>query len=612
MNLKNNIIFFILLITISYNYAQKSSLEDIIDFENTIEDKEYLKLILDLPYDVAVRNPRKYNKLTNKAIQLAEKLLDTSLLADSYLKKALALHYSTKIDLAIDYTLKAIKLYEFTGKVDKIGKAYSDLGWRLKERNINKSLNYMLIGISTLEKTKNYNLLSGSYDNYGVLQGYVKHWDSAKYYHQKSLILKKKLNDSIGMPFSFSHLANVYLKNKKYDLALKYLDSAYTIRLKRNDIYGITDSYLYYGDLYFEKKDFENAINNYLKGYQLSKTNNYSPLKKYATEYLFKSYQNIGDYENALHHNLIFSNLKDSILNSSTNTKIAELEIEYQTEKKEKEIAQQREKILQSEVKIKNRNLFNVLLGSGILILALVSYGTFKYQVNKRRQLRKQLALKDKLANTETQNKLQQQRLRISRDLHDNIGSQLTFITSSIDNLKYSSKPENPVLKNKLEEIDVFTKNTISQLRDTVWAMNKNEITIDDFYGRILSFVEKAKKVKPDINFNTNNNTTTKLVFSSVVGINLYRIIQEAINNAIKYANASKITTTLNEENETIIFSVTDDGEGFDQKDVVLGSGLENMQKRADEVNALLHINSALHKGTEIIIKINRNTINIV
>ena len=80
---------------------------------------------------------------------------------------------------------------------------------------------------------------------------------------------------------------------------------------------------------------------------------------------------------------------------------------------------------------------------------------------------------------------MQEQRLRISRDLHDNIGSQLTFIISSIDNLKFVTKDVNEKLKDKLSSISSFTSDTIFQLRDTIWAMNKSEITIEDLHARI-------------------------------------------------------------------------------------------------------------------------------
>lgn len=602
-------VYFIYKLSFSQNNAH---LDSILNLKHSTPKKKKLEVILDIPQDYAISNTNTYETLVDKAINISTELNDSLSLADSYLKKALALHYTTKDEEALSFSIKAITIYEKLNQNNKAGNAYCKLAWKLKNRDSKKAINYMLKGIDLLEKTNSLFELSGGYDNYGVLLGYEKKWDSAIYYHHKSLTIKKQLNDSVGIPFSFSHIANVHLQSKKYDISLKYLDSSFSIRKKRNDIYGITDSYLYYGDLFFAKKDYKNAIYNFKKGYDLSLKNKYTPLKKYAAEYLFKSYNAINSYENALYYNLIFNNLKDSIINQKTNTKIAELEIEYQTANKEKEILKQKEQLLASEVKIKNQNFYTLLLGAGILILGIVSYGTLKYQKNKRKQLRKQLDLKEKLATAETENKLQKQRLRISRDLHDNIGSQLTFIISSIDNVNLTLKTDDNKLKNRLNNINDFASSTISQLRDTIWAMNKDKITLKEFHSRVLSFIEKAKSIKKGTSFDLDNTINRDLTLSSANGINIFRIVQESINNAIKYAEASIIKVTINETVNNLEFIVSDNGKGFDINSVELGHGLENMQKRVEEIKGELDINSKPQKGTTIKVTLNKNTKNYV
>lgn len=602
-------ISFICTLSFSQSTSQLDSLENL--YQNSSK-KEQLQTIIDIPYDVAVSNVTTYEKMVNKAINFAKELNDSLSLADSYLKKALALHYSTKDEEALSFSIKAITIYERLNQKKKAGNAYCKLAWKLKNRDLKKAINYMLKGINLLEKNNSLPELNAGYDNYGVLLGYQKKWDSAIYYHHKSLSIKKQLNDSIGIPFGFAHIANVHLQNKRYELSLKYLDSSFSIRKKRNDIYGITDSYLYYGDLFFAKEDYKNAISNFKKGYDLAVKNKYTPLKKYAAEYLFKSYNAINSHKKALDYNLIFNNLKDSITNQKTNTKIAELEIEYQTEKKEKEILKQKEQLLASKVKIKNRNFYTVLLAAGILILSIISYGRLKYQKNKRKQLKKQLELKEKLAAAETENKLQKQRLRISRDLHDNIGSQLTFIISSIDNVNLTLKTEDSNLKNRLNNINDFASSTISQLRDTIWAMNKDKITLEEFHSRVLSFIEKAKSIKKETTFNLTNTVTSNVTLSSASGINIFRIVQESINNAIKYAEASAIKVTINETNNNLEFIISDNGKGFNINTIELGHGLENMQKRADEIKGDLVINSEPQKGTTIKVTLDKNTKNYV
>lgn len=92
---------------------------------------------------------------------------------------------------------------------------------------------------------------------------------------------------------------------------------------------------------------------------------------------------------------------------------------------------------------------------SFLILASVIIYFLGKRNQLKRMQLEKELALKEELSQIKTKNKLQEQRLEISRDLHDNIGSQLTFIISSLDNLKFISKTKNSKILIKLEEIEL-------------------------------------------------------------------------------------------------------------------------------------------------------------
>jgi len=233
--------------------------------------------------------------------------------------------------------------------------------------------------------------------------------------------------------------------------------------------------------------------------------------------------------------------------------------------------------------------------------LSLLGFLFYNQQKLKNRQLQKENELKDALLKIETQNRLQEQRLRISRDLHDNIGAQLTFIISSLDNLKYGFKLP-AKLSDKLKGISEFTTTTIYELRDTIWAMNKNEITLDDLQSRISNFIDKANSASEVVNFSfiADKSLPNQLTFTSVEGMNIYRIIQEAIHNALKYADATSISVQFKDVNEELEISILDKGKGFDEKTVVMGNGINNMKKRAQEIGAQLKIESKLEAGTEV------------
>ena len=160
-------------------------------------------------------------------------------------------------------------------------------------------------------------------------------------------------------------------------------------------------------------------------------------------------------------------------------------------------------------------------------------------------------------------------------------------------------------LGSKLSNISSFTQQTIYELRDTIWAMNKENITFEDLQARIANFIEHAKNAseKTDFSFNIEGNINEAHVFSSVVGMNIYRIIQEAVNNALKYASADEIEVNISEKEAKYNIEITDDGIGFDQDNTELGNGLNNMKKRAREVGGTLHIKSS-KKGTSVLLKV--------
>ena len=134
--------------------------------------------------------------------------------------------------------------------------------------------------------------------------------------------------------------------------------------------------------------------------------------------------------------------------------------------------------------------------------------------------------------------------------------------------------------------------------------MNKNEISLEDLHARILSFIEKAKTVTENINFDIQHEIDEKITFSSIKGMNIFRVIQEAINNSIKYANASKVEIVIVKKEEKLLISIKDNGVGFDINTIDLGNGLSNMEKRMSEIDGSVKINSKKSEGTEIMLRV--------
>ncbi|ESU19501.1 Sensor histidine protein kinase UhpB [Flavobacterium cauense R2A-7] len=564
-------------------------------FANTLPGKKEIDSINNLPFDYKIANTSKTIKLTLENVEKARKIKYLKGVADGYFSLGLMYYYQGKYDKNTLYMLKAIRIYEQQNDIASLVKVYGDYGYQLKRRSMPQAVAYMNRAIRLGEEQKMKGELRAVYDNYGVLKEMQMDLDSALYFYDKALKFKEADKDELGIPYSLNKIAMVKIMQKKFAEAKQLFDSAYAIRVKMDDKIGMAENLNFYGHYYKAIGNTVEAIANFTKALELSKKHDYKNLTVENYQVLSELYEGNKEYEKALIHYKNHVRYKDSIQNLELRTKQAELDIEYESEKKEK-------KILLQKTSLAQKNLW--LLGAVALLIisVLMGYLFFNRQKMKNKQMLRENELKEALQLIETQNQLQEQRLLISRDLHDNIGAQLTFIISSLDNLKYGFTIEDEKLNSRLSGISTFTRNTIMELRDTIWAMNKDEIAFSDLKTRIANFIESAKTASHGIQFDfeIDAGIPDAVTFSSLKGINLYRVIQEAINNSIKYAEATHITVKIEKEGAGFIIRISDNGKGFDSKTPTFGNGINNMKKRITEVGGMLSIHTEINNGTEI------------
>lgn len=508
-------------------------------------------------------------------------------------------------DKALDYFFQSLKMDEASKNERSTSSSLNNIGLIYQEMNLSeKALQYHRKALEVREKYNQENEQIASLNNIGINLKDLGRIDEAIATYKRGLELAERLNNRIDYYKILDNLANAYNSKGEINLALE----TYLKALKKKENYdgderGMLSTYNNIATLYNEKNLPKVAKRYVTEGFNLVKK--YPEIELISADlYLTDAESNymLGNFSEARKQKAIYIKLKDSIFSEKNAQKIADLEVRYETEKKEKEILIQRAEIAEQDLIIQKRDYQLLGLAAIALILGLIGYLFFNQQRLKNQQLQKENELKDALLKIETQNKLQEQRLRISRDLHDNIGAQLTFIISSIDNLKYGFDIKDEKLNTKLDAISNFTSGTIYELRDTIWAMNKDKITFEDLEIRISNFIDKANLASRNIKFHfaVNETVNKDMSFSSVEGMNIYRIIQEAINNALKYADATKIDVNIYERNNNLVIQIKDNGNGFDKNTVKLGNGINNMKKRANEIKGQLDLHSIIDEGTTV------------
>ena len=581
MNLK----YFILLIFWTFGYAQNPAIDS----------------LNNLPYNHKIQNAERLIPLYSDNSKAANKLHYLIGEASSYSNLALIYYYKGKYSLQVENSLKAVRLFETANALDKLALEYAEFGYRVKRRDFNLAMRYMNKGKTLAEKINDTVSLLSIYNNYGVLKEMKNELDSALFFYRKGLSLKTIVRDSVGIPYSLNAIAGVYILQNRFSDAKRLYNEALLRRRKINDGVGIAENYYYLGDLYRMQNENEKALESYQNALELALKYNYIDLISGIYKSISETHEKLGNLPEAFSNFKKYGQYKDSLSNKETNSKIAELEVRFDTNNKEKLIIQNQNLLLQKEAEARRKNYIVIMLVVFLIFVALIARLLYRQQVFKNKQQLQEHELKSAITQIETQNKLHEQRLLISRDLHDNIGSQLTFIISSVDNITYAFDLKNSKLDSKLQSISSFARDTILELRDTIWVLNTTNMTLEDLRSRILNFIEKAQSAKEYISFVfVIDSKLNAITFSALSGMNVYRIIQESVNNAIKYAHAHVIRIEVNDNGNEIEIGIQDDGIGFDQHNFEPGNGLQNMSKRIAELNGNIKIISAPNEGTQV------------
>jgi signal transduction histidine kinase len=574
------ILFTALLFFVQKGFSQSKAK---IDSINTIVVEE-----IKIPLDELI-------EIFKKNIEDAEKLNYAEGKAQALSKLSTAYNYrGDSYDKSTEALLASIRMYESLGDKQKMAELYGDFGWFSKRINLDAAIKYMQSGIAIARDNNFKDELKDLYNNYGVLKQWKNEVDSAVYYFNEGLKIKREQKDDFGIPYSLSNLAGAYLAKGEHDTASSLLKESIQLRTQLQDSVGLGENFTQLAEVYYDDGKLDEALPLFKQSIKIAVAKEYRKLEQFNYDYVSKIFQKQNQADSALYYFKKYVDLKDQMFTESQEAKISELTIAYETEKKELALAE-------SKIEIQQKNFLLYLSLGGIILFGIIAFLIYKQQRTKNLKLKKELELKAALAKIETQNKLEEQRLRISRDLHDNIGSQLTFVISGLQFIEYQKDMTLDGVRTKVKSIGEFTQQTIHELRDTIWAMNKNEILLSELISRFTNFINRLS-ISETISINTSNeveNIQEGTSYSALEGIHIYRIIQEAVNNAIKYAEATDIEVNFTHE-DAVKVEIKDNGKGFDLDNVKKGNGLKNMKNRSSKLKAKIDFASSPDKGTVI------------
>ncbi len=470
-------------------------------------------------------------------------------------------------------------------------------------------------------------------------------------YGERGAVLADRANTTKIIKLqAYSSLASVYVQQNRLDDAAVYLKRIQPYMPDSIEQSLTSNYYIDWGQIFFKKKQYDSSFFYYKLGYDFAATGNHNLNKYGSLNYLFKNslqlgnqrqalnyanmgmqealksnkiinridalynladyYETTGAYKKAFAHLKEGSLLKDSFSQQNNLTTINNLSELYEADKKQNEInTLQKEKKL-NKAYLDQKIFLNRIYGLGLITMGLIITLSFLYYRNRQKIQRQAGEIqKQKIVELEKDQQLivansmlkgqEEERERIAKDLHDGLGSLLSGAKLSFSKIKEMLKlpvHEKMIYENSLSILD----KTMVEMRKIAHNIMPEELLkfgISEALKDFCTTIEKSSGIDMQYSFYGENRE-----ISNTVSLNIFRIIQELVNNAIKHANASNILVQLAMAQNTINITIEDNGIGYniDNPSDIKGKGLENIRHRVSHLGGHYDITSDEGKGTSV------------
>ena len=534
-------------------------------------------------------------EMGERSVQFYRSIKDTLDLGKVLINVSLAYYKNGQTDAAVERLLESATLTK--GKFPQTAAiAYNQLGtiWAEDLNDESRALYYYKKSLALKTGTDNPGSLSSSYNNIGISYKNLNMPDSAFFYYEKALKYGYESGRANRILDPLINLGNLHQNQGNTGQAIHYYLKAYEMRDYLSHPQKLA-TFLALGKMYYKQGSTNQSIVYLEEGLALTEQ---AKDLKWQLDFLpdlASTYAQQNDFEKAYLYQARFSNLIDSFTLQEKNDLIADLLVQYETAEKELALFETEAQLNRKEIQLKNRTLSML----SVLLLVIVVSGISFVLYRQKKAAEKQAILQLRLSEQKAVNKIQEDRLNISRELHDNIGAQLTFVNAGLEQFLYS---ENPPSKSQLKLLKENLTQSMRELRKTVWLINKTSASIDEVALKLRDVFKPVHQNGRLVQVLAEGNTTQKL--NEVQTTHLFRIVQEAVNNAVKYSGCKKLHIHLMADNDRLQLVIEDDGSGFDPEKIKYGNGFKNLEYRAKELNGSITVKPDIGVGTRIEVSI--------
>ncbi len=545
-------------------------------------------------------------------MEIGKKHDDKAIMAKSLANLGLNHYYKSEYDSALYYDLKALAIQEEMHDSMNIAANMSNIGnlyYRMESRD--KAIQYLDAGLKIYESIDNQNGIANDLNSLATIYEDLGQKTKAIEFYERSLKIKEELNDQFGIANTLNNLAGMYGSDGDHVRALKGYKKVLEIKTELDDKSGMA---MELSNISIELNSLgknSEAIQYGDKAFKLSQEIGDRLILRNVSEKMAGLYASKNNFQKAYEYHTIFKEVSDSMINESKTKQVAEMETKYQTERKEKENA-----LLTASVETKEKQLLTAKTKFSVLIVVLVFIVIISVLLYNRNQLKQKKILNEEMLKQEklrVQSMImaqEEERKHLAGELHDGLGQVLSAARLNVESLSLINNVQSePLLTSTLNLID----HSFTELRNISHRMMPVQLIrfgLPSALNEVAASINKSGKIH--VSFDAAENIPR---FGSTVEINVFRIVQEWLNNIIKYSGAKEVSVQLMFNDQELTVMIEDNGFGFEVKklDEGKGNGWYNINSRLSLINGQIEIDSQLNKGTVVSIFVSLgNTILVI
>ncbi len=322
-----------------------------------------------------------------KALDMAQKGSDLSWVASCMINIGNIYKEKNLLITSLNYYLDALKILEQLGHTRRIAACYQSIGdVYSQQRDFDKAMDYFNRSLKLSIESKDRVRETGCYLSIGSVKAQKKDYESARKYYFKALEIYEITGYRHEMDDCYILIGDSWLAQEKYNEAIRNYEKALEISREENDMGALAEISGNLGKIYFLKKDYQKSKGFCLKSLAFAEKSSSVDLMSSAHNTLSQVYEAIGQPDEALKHLKLFSNLKDSLFSTEKFKSITEMEVKYESEKKEQQLAilKQQNEVQQLKLESRKRGLIASVIGT--LLVLLIAFLLFRQSRLKARQ----------------------------------------------------------------------------------------------------------------------------------------------------------------------------------------------------------------------------------